>query len=178
MSSQRRRGVIADFVRERCVLDRDGWIDLEERFGPDGTLKPGFRPELWKFCKKEPPFENREGPVLQYPTLRGLGWARALPLGVNFRDRSRVKQERREPTPSTLPKHTYVSLARAQVYGFSWKKAPSISDTMTPKFVALEALAVFLHLAVFCGLSLGPIFYALAMQVPSERPRVACAAVV
>ena len=66
----------------------------------------------------------------------------------------------------------------AQVYGFSWKKAPSISDTMTPKFVALEALAVFLHLAVFCGLSLGPIFYALAMQVPSERPRVACAAVV
>ena len=49
---------------------------------------------------------------------------------------------------------------------------------MTPKFVALEALAVFLHLAVFCGLSLGPIFYALAMQVPSERPRVACAAVV
>ena len=114
MSSQRRRGVIADFVRERCVLDRDGWIDLEERFGPDGTLKPGFRPELWKFCKKEPPFENREGPVLQYPTLRGLGWARALPLGVNFRDRSRVKQAQRggsppPPFPSTL---TFPSRAR------------------------------------------------------------------
>ena len=51
-----------------------------------------------------------------------------------------------------------------QVYGFADKEKPSTMDVITPTFVALEALAVFLHLACFCGISLVPIFYALAMQ--------------
>jgi hypothetical protein len=50
------------------------------------------------------------------------------------------------------------------VYGFADKEKPSTMDVITPTFVALEALAVFLHLACFCGISLVPIFYALAMQ--------------
>ena len=62
------------------------WIDMQERPGPSGAIKPGFRNEMFKWC------EARGHATM--PLLDGREWARHLPRNVRFRDRQKVRQVR------------------------------------------------------------------------------------
>ena len=78
---------IKAFVAETCIVDPmpGSWIDLHERPGPMGTIKPGFRTELYKWCQARSRHQ---------PHLEGRAWARHLPKHTKFRDRQKVRQIR------------------------------------------------------------------------------------
>ena len=56
---------------------------MEDRLGPDGTIKAGLRPALYKWCK------DRQKPS---PDMSSDLWTAALPGEAEFKEQLAVKQ--------------------------------------------------------------------------------------
>ena len=74
---------LREFIEERCMVDQASFIDMEDRAGPDGGTRRGFRPQLRAWCR----LRGKSA-----PPLRGTAWASALPKTARFFDQQRVRK--------------------------------------------------------------------------------------
>jgi hypothetical protein len=79
--------IVYAFLNECTVVDSTPgvFLDLDSRQGPDGFAKPGLREELALWCSAQ---------GIEAPQLKGRGWVRALPHGVEFKSDFKARQVR------------------------------------------------------------------------------------
>lgn len=128
--------IVSRFIHERCIVDRapGSFLDLKDRFGPDGHMKAGFKDELARWC---------DSLGIDAPAMRRRSWLKALPVECDFCENYKARQVHGLAWPDA-GNHTRVK--------FSWA------------WYLLEVLAVLLHCTSAFAVPIFVCLHAMVLQ--------------